>query len=56
MNNSNLTAICGDNAECLFDFDQTGNVEVGMTAIAVKNETATELQEACKLKIHICMG
>ena len=55
MNNSTLTAVCGDNVECLFDFDQTGDVEVGMAAIAVENETATELQEACKLKIHVCM-
>ena len=49
MNNSTLIAICGNNVECLFDFDQTGDVEVGMAAIAVENETATELQEACKL-------
>ena len=48
MNNSTLTDICGDNVECLFDFDQTGDVEVGMAAMTVENETATEMQEACK--------
>ena len=48
MNNSTLTDVCGDNVECLFDFDQTGNVEVGMAAIAVTNEAITEMQEACK--------
>ena len=48
MNNSTLTAVCGDNVECLFDFDQTGDVEVGMAAIAVENETTTEMREACK--------
>ena len=48
MSNSTLTAVCGDNVECLFDFDQTGDMEVGMAAIAVENETATESQEACK--------
>ena len=48
MGNSMLTDVCGDNLECLFDFDQTGNVEVGMAAMAVENETATEMQEACK--------
>ena len=49
MNNSNLTAICGNNVECLFDFDQTGDVEVGMAAIAVENQMATEKQETCEL-------
>lgn len=48
MGNSTLTDVCGDNAECLFDFDQTGDVEVGMAAMAVENETAIEMQEACK--------
>ena len=46
--NSTLTDVCGDNVECLFDFSQTGDMEVGMAAIAVENETATENQEACK--------
>ena len=48
MGNSTLTNVCGNNVECLFDFDQTGDVEVGMAAMAVENETATEVQEACK--------
>ena len=48
MNSSTLTAVCGDNVECLFDFAQTGDMEVGMAAITVANETATEMQEACK--------
>ena len=46
--NSTLTDVCGNNVECLFDFSQTGDMEVGMAAIAVENETATESQEACK--------
>ena len=48
MSNSNLTAVCGDNIECLFDFDQTGDVEVGIAALTVANEAATEMLEACK--------
>ena len=48
MVNSTLTDVCGDNVECLFDFDQTGDVEVGMATMAVENEAATEMQEACK--------
>ena len=48
MGNSTLTDVCGDNVECLFDFAQTGDVEVGMVAIAIENETAMETQEACK--------
>ena len=48
MGNSTLTDVCGDNLECLFDFSQTGDVEVGMAAMAVENETAIEMQESCK--------
>ena len=48
MRNSTLTDICGDNVECLFDFDQTGDVEVGMAAMTIENETVAELQELCK--------
>ena len=43
-----LTDVCSDNVECLFDFDQTGDAEVGMAAMAFENETATEIQKACK--------
>ena len=46
--NSNLTDVCGDNVECLFDFSQTGDMEVAMAAMTVENETAAEMQEACK--------
>ena len=52
MGNLTLTDVCGNNAECLFDYAQTGEVDVGMAAIAVENETATEMQETCKLKIY----
>lgn len=54
MRNSTLTDICGDNVECLFDFTQTGEVEVGMAAIAVENQMAAEKQEICELN-HVCM-
>ena len=55
VENSTLTDVCGTNAECLFDFAQTGEVDVGMAAIAVENETATEMQETCKLIIYVRM-
>ena len=48
MGNSTLTDVCGDNVECLFDFDQTGDIEVGMAAMTIENETVAELQELCK--------
>ena len=48
MDNTTLTSVCGDNVECLFDFSQTGDMEVGMAAITVENEMATKIQEACK--------
>ena len=48
MENSTLTDICGDNVECLFDFAQTGDIEVGMATITAGNEVVTEMQEACK--------
>ena len=43
--------VCGGNTECLFDFSQTGIVEIAMAAMEFENETATEMQEACELKI-----
>ena len=46
--NLTLTDVCGDNVECLFDFQQTGDVKVGIAALAVDNEAAREIQEACK--------
>ena len=49
--NSTLMDVCGGNTECLFDFSQTGIVEVAMAAMEFENETATEMQEACELKI-----
>ena len=48
MSNLTLTDVCGDNVECLFDFAQTGDVEVGMATLIAENEVATEMQEACK--------
>ena len=48
MGNSTLTAVCSDNVGCLFDFAQTGDVDVGMAAIVVENETETETRETCK--------
>ena len=36
--NSSLTAVCGNNIECLFDFDQTGNEAVGMATMAFMEE------------------
>ena len=46
--NATLLEVCGDNAECLFDFSQTNDPDVGMAAMMVENETATEMQAACK--------
>ena len=46
--NSTLTAVCGSNIECLFDFAQTGDLEVGMAAMEFENETAAETQDSCK--------
>ena len=46
--NSTLTDVCGNNIECLFDFAQTRDAEVGMAAMAVENEAAVEMREACK--------
>ena len=36
--NDSLTAICGNNTECLFDFSQTGNEAVGMATMAFMEE------------------
>lgn len=47
--NSTLVDVCGDNVECLFDFGQTGDADVGMAAMMVENQTASEMQDVCKI-------
>jgi len=49
MNNSTLMEVCGDNVECLFDFGQTGDADVGMAAMMFENQTMLEMQDACKI-------
>ena len=49
--NSTLVDVCGDNVECLFDFGQTGDADVGMAAMMVENQTASEMQDVCKIII-----
>jgi len=49
--NSTLVDVCGDNIECLFDFGQTGDPDVGMAAMMVENQTASEMQDACKIML-----
>ena len=46
--NETLVEVCGDNMECLFDFSETGDVEVGMSTVAVENEAMIESISACK--------
>lgn len=36
--NETLTNICGTNTECLFDFSQTGNEDVGMATMMFTEE------------------
>ena len=48
LENETLVEVCGDNVECLFDFSQTGDVEIGMAAIAFEIEATTESLSACK--------
>ena len=47
LQNTTLVEVCGDNAECLFDFSETGDIEVGMATIAVENEAMIESLSAC---------
>ena len=46
--NVTLLEICGDNAECLFDFSQTGDVEFGMATVAFEEVALSENLSACK--------
>lgn len=48
LQNMTLVEVCGDNAECLFDFSETGDIEVGMATLAVENEATIESLLACK--------
>ena len=36
--NSTLTAVCGSNTECLFDFSQTGDETVGIATMQFTEE------------------
>ena len=48
LQNMTLVEVCGDNAECLFDFSETGDIEVGMATLAVENEAMNESLSVCK--------
>ncbi|XP_065884099.1 mucin-like protein isoform X2 [Dysidea avara] len=53
MGNSSLLDVCGDNVECLFDFNQTGDPNVGMAAMIVENQIATEMNDASSFPPNI---
>ena len=53
MGNSTLRNICGDNVECLFDFSQTGDADVGMAAMMFENQTMIEMQDSCKICVSV---
>ena len=52
LENETLVEVCGDNIECLFDFSETGDVEVGMSTVAVENEAMIESISACKYSMY----
>jgi len=41
--NSTLTEICGDNPQCLFDFDQTGDANVGMNTLQFEEQAIEQV-------------
>ena len=41
--NDTLTAVCGDNTECLFDFSQTNDETVGMATMQFEEDVAEEV-------------
>ena len=43
MGNDTLTAVCGDNTECLFDFSQTNDETVGMATMQFEEDVAEEV-------------
>ena len=43
-----VLAACGDNVECIFDFDQTGNEEIGMETLNTNMENEDDQMQACK--------
>ena len=48
LQNATLVDVCGDNVECLFDFSETGYIEVAIATITVENEAMIESSSACK--------
>ena len=41
--NSVLTDVCGNNTQCLFDFDQTGNAAVGIATMDFMQDVMEEV-------------
>jgi len=41
--NSTLIEICGDNPQCLFDVDLTGNAEVGMDTLQFEEQAIEQV-------------
>ena len=40
--NSTLTEICGNNAQCLFDIEQTGDINVGIDTIQFEEQAMNQ--------------
>ena len=51
--NVTLTNVCGSNTQCLFDFGQTGNEDVGMATMMFEQEVMEEVvMSGNVLKFH----
>ena len=52
LENETLVEVCGDNVECLFDFSETGDVEIAIYTLAVENEAVIKSISACKYSLY----
>ena len=54
--NSTLTEMCGNNLQCLFDLDQTGDVNVGMDTLQFEEETMKQVSMLGKTVLHTAVN
>ena len=47
-NNGEIATACGNNPQCIFDYSQTNDMNVGMATLATTEENMMEQTQACE--------
>ena len=48
-------ALCGDNAQCIFDATETGNMEIGLETLQTNQENVNDQIVACEYGDNIVL-